>query len=48
VKRHAYPSHQAWQVARREVIEAGHKQVAATLKMTPVAVEAAMQAIVRR
>jgi hypothetical protein len=48
VQRWDYPDHKTWQRARQQVIEAGRAQVAATLRMTPAAVEAALQDILQR
>lgn len=48
VQRHGFPSHDAWQRARNQVIESGSRRVARTLGLTPAALHEAMQRIISR
>jgi len=48
VQRYDFPSHEAWQRARNQVIESGGRRVARTLGITPAALQDAMQRIISR
>ena len=48
MQRSGYDSHQAWQRARQRVIDGGSQRVATTLKITPAALQDALQVMLRR